>query len=147
MGFGHGEKTLRSEEGIGPATVIRFGTPRPAMQPVLSAQQRAESPSDEAVEDVKDRMVSVFKVAVPTFQHRVEIRNDARQALPAGSSRFRPDFVLDGVETFRPHPTLTVFKAIAQEVKAVSRLPTVTHLGFIGVQGEAVFLSPGLHLV
>ena len=37
MGFRHGEKTLRSEEGIGSATVIRFGTSCSAMQGVLSA--------------------------------------------------------------------------------------------------------------
>jgi hypothetical protein len=51
-----------------------------------------------------------------------------------------------GLKTLAPHPASPHFEVIAQKVKALPPLPTVSHVGLLGVQTQAIDLHPGFHL-
>jgi hypothetical protein len=50
VGFGQGEKPMRSEERIRPAAMIFVGGTMPPLELVLAAQDGPQSPTHEAVD-------------------------------------------------------------------------------------------------
>ena len=87
----------------------------------------------------------MLEVAKPAFQDRVDLRDHAPQALPARASGPAPQLVPYGSQALLAHPAPPRFEAVAEEVEALPRFPTVTHLGLVGVQGKTVSFHPGVH--
>src|ERR1700722_19042791 len=88
--------------------------------------------------------MGVHEVAEPALQHRVKGLDDAREALPARSSRPRPDVVLQAVQALLADPAPTGFESLAEELKALPRSPTVPDKRLVRMQTQAVVRDPGL---
>ena len=89
--------------------------------------------------------MGVLEVAEPSPQRRVEVRDDAREAVAARPFRLVPEAVLELVQALLAHVALTGFEPVAEEVETLSRLPAVADMRLLGVQREAVVVHPGAH--
>src|SRR6516165_4023409 len=87
------------EERVGPAKMIRERQAHTGAATRLLMQHGAQPPADELIKPAEDAGVCMLEVAEPSTQQWVEITDDTRERLPAGSSRLRPDAVLEPVQT------------------------------------------------
>src|SRR6266700_8001255 len=110
---------------------------------VLLAQKRAQPPSNELVEPLEGEGMGMFEVGKPAFQHRVEVLDDARETLPARSSRPRPDVVLEAVQALLADPTPSGFEPVAEELEPLPGLPVVADMRLVRMQTQAVVQDPG----
>ena len=86
--------------------------------------------------------MGVLEVAEPASEHRVEIGEDTRQALPARSPGLRPNAVLEPGQALLADMTPAGFEAVAEEVEALPRLPAVAEVGLVRMQTQAVGGGP-----
>src|SRR5215204_5290141 len=119
MGCVKGEQSLSGEEGIGPAFMI--GVTAPGAWPLLLLAQEGTQPSsDEAVHLGEGRMVGMLEVAEPASQRRIEVADDARQAVAARAPRLVSHLVLEPVEALLAHPSPASLEPVAQELEALA---------------------------
>src|SRR5215471_20941760 len=95
----------------------------------LLEQDRAKPPANELVEHAEGVRIGVLEIGEPAFEDRVQALDDPRVALPAGSSRPRPDLVLELVDALLADPTLSGFEPVAEELKPLPGLPAVAEMG------------------
>jgi hypothetical protein len=88
----------------------------------------------------------MLEIVKPAAQHRIQFGDDFRQTVPARALGPHPDAIAHGLATFTPHPPSPHCEVIAQEFKALPLLPTVSHVGLLGIETQAVVLHPGFHL-
>jgi hypothetical protein len=84
----------------------------------------------------------MLKVAKPPPQQRVEVRDDAREAVPAGTPRLGPDTVLKAGQAGLSYVPPPGFEAVAEKVKPYSRLPAIADVGLLRMQAQAVLGHP-----
>jgi hypothetical protein len=118
MGLGHCEKSHVGKESFWPPFMIlaTLTQPRPLL---LLTQDRPQPPSRKAVGSAKGHSVSVLEVVKPTAQHRIELRNDFRQAVSSRAFGFDPNTISKCLQTLLPNPTPPCLEAIAQKLKAL----------------------------
>ena len=117
-----GEQPGVGEEGVGPALMVGQAAPEAGMLGLL-AQDRAQSSSHEPVERREGVWVGVLEVAEPAAQHRVEIGDDPREALPLRPSRLGPDAVLEPGQALPADKPASRLEPVAEEVEAFPRPP------------------------
>src|SRR5258706_482042 len=82
----------------------------------------------------------------PALQRRIEILDDAREAVAARALRLLPHPVLEPVETLLAHPPLAGFEPISEELEALAGLAAIAHMRLVRVEGQSIGLDPVLHL-
>ena len=144
MGFGHGEKSVRSEESVRPAAVIRAAAPH--SRPLLLFPQYGSKPTtDKAVYHLEGKRICMLKVTKPSPQHRVEICDNGLDSHPLRTFGFGSDAIPQGLQTLTTYPSFPGFEAIPQKFKALTRYSTISHMGLVRVQGQTVCLDPGAY--
>ena len=115
----------------------------PDVRPLLVLQQhRAQSSSDEPIEIGKGGAMSLLEVRKPAPQHRIEISDRPFEAHASAATRLGPDTVLELVQALLAHETPAGFKTVTQELKALSRLPTVADTRAAGARGGRAAFGP-----
>ena len=69
------------------------------------------------------------------------------QTIPTRASGLLPYPLSQRQQTFPSDPSPPDFEAIAEKLKTLPRLPTISHVGLAGIKLEPVLFDPGSHLV
>src|SRR6266545_7730135 len=115
MGLLQAEQTGRGKEGVGPALMVGAAGIAPPLG--APAQDRAQAPTDEAVERREARPVAVLEVGEPAPQHGVEIADDTLQGLSQQPRRARPDGLSELGPALVARPTPAALEPVAQELE------------------------------
>ena len=110
---------------------------------VTPAQNTAQTHPNPLVEAFK-RAVAVLKVRKPADERAIDVRDDDREAVPAGAARLLPHRVFEFHQTLRPWPAMPAFEVVSEEVKATGALH-IHEMRFLGVQLQAGRLRPAAH--
>ena len=86
--------------------------------------------------------MSLLEVRKPAPQHRIEISDRPFEAHASAATRLGPDTVLELVQALLAHETPAGFKTVTQELKALSRLPTVADTRAAGARGGRAAFGP-----
>ena len=71
----------------------------------------------------------MLEVLEPTPNSRIDIGNDSLNAISASPPSLGADYILELPKTLRPHIARARFKAVSEEVKAVTLLKAVANVG------------------
>src|SRR5690625_611646 len=138
-----GEQPGIREVGVGPAYLIGPGESETGPL-FLLAQDGAQPPAYELVQALEGVAAGVLEVAKPTSQYRVQSVDDPRQALPARPSRLLPDLAFETGEALLADIASAAGEAVAKELEALCRSPTVDDVGLVRMQAKAVLRHPFL---
>jgi hypothetical protein len=108
---------------------------------VLS-KDRPQASAHKPVQALKSHRMSVFKVVKPTPKLRIQIGDYFRQTVSARALGPHPNAISKCREALFPHPAPPRLKPVAQKLKALSWLPTVTHVRLIDIKTEPVPFYP-----
>src|SRR6266545_2345483 len=89
----------------------------------------------------------MLEVVKPTAKRRIQIGNDTGQAVPTRATSLVPYPLAQRQQTFPPYPTPADFKAVAEKLKILPRLPTISHVGLVGIKPKPVLFDPHSHFV
>src|SRR5512141_1692586 len=89
----------------------------------------------------------MLEVVKPAAQRGIQIGYDTAQAVPTRAPSLVPYPLPQRQQTFPPHPAPPNFETIAQKLKTLPRLPTISHVGLVPIKLEPVLLYPGSHFV
>src|SRR6266545_1335071 len=89
----------------------------------------------------------MLEVVKPTAKRRIQIGNDTGQAVPTRATSLVPYPLAQRQQTFPPDPTPADFKAVAEKLKTLPRLPTISHVGLVGIKPKPVLFDPHSHFV
>src|SRR4030088_2687102 len=89
---------------------------------VLLAQDGAQTPAYEPVEDDVQSWRGMFEVAKPSPKHRVEIADDPLEAVPPAADRPRPHLVLERLQALLADQPPARLEPVAEELDPLPRL-------------------------
>src|SRR5512144_70252 len=89
----------------------------------------------------------MLEVVKPATQRGIQIGYDTGQAVPTRAPSLVPYPLPQRQHTFPPHPAPPNFEAIAQKLKALPGLQTISHAGLVKVKLEPVLVYPTSHFV
>src|SRR5512141_2842159 len=75
----------------------------------------------------------MLEVVKPAAQRGIQIGYDTGQAVPTRAPSLVPYPLPQRQQTFPPHPAPPNFEAIAQKLKALPGLQTISHVGLVKV--------------
>jgi hypothetical protein len=87
----------------------------------------------------------MLEVVKPAAKRGIEIGNNTSQAVPTRAPSLLPYPLAQCQQTFPPDPTPPNFEAIAEKLKTLPSLPTVSHVGLAGIELKPVLFDPGSH--
>src|SRR6266511_367514 len=143
-GCSRSEQSLGREEFIGPALMI-LSTNSDARSLLLLSKHRPQSSAYKAIHPLKRVRMSMLEIVKPTTKHRIQIGDDPCQTVPARALGPHPNAILHRLVALFAYPALPQLEMITQKVKALSLLPTVSHVGFVSTKTQAIGLYPGFH--
>src|SRR5437879_5445755 len=94
-----------------------------------------------------DQRMSLLEVVKPPAQHRIKIPDDLCQAVSARALGLHPDALAQRFEALGPHPALPRLEAIAEKLKTLSGLPTISDMGLVCIKPKPVLFHPALHFL
>ena len=71
----------------------------------------------------------MLEVLKPASNSRIDIGNDSLNTISASPSSLGADYILELPKTLRAHIATARFKAVSEEVKAVTLLKAVANMG------------------
>src|SRR5437870_8680358 len=89
----------------------------------------------------------MLEVVKPTAKRRIQIGNDTGQAVPTRAPSLLPYPLAQRQQTFPPDPTPAQLEAITEKLKTLPRLPTISHVGLVGIKPKPVLFDPHSHFV
>src|SRR5215510_793493 len=89
--------------------------------------------------------MSMLEVVKPAAKHGVKILDDLCQAVPTRALGLDPDTLTQRLKTLGPDPAPPRLEAIAEKLKTLPFLPTVSHVSLVGIKPKPVLFYPGSH--
>src|SRR5919197_4848793 len=133
----HGEQSLGCEECIWPALMI-ISTNAHAGSLLLLSKDRSQASAHECIHPLKGHGMSMLKIVKPTANRRIQLGNNLRQTVSACALGPHPNPISKCRETLFANPAPPRLEAIAQKLKALSFLSTVTDVGLVGIKTQPV---------
>ncbi|CAB3775339.1 hypothetical protein LMG29542_08721 [Paraburkholderia humisilvae] len=111
----------------------------------LSAQDRSQTTTNEAVDGREGVAVGVLEIAKPATKEWIDRGNDVLDRVTPVTPGLGPDFIPQPHEALLAHPTLARLEPVTQKLKPTTLQPTVPNVGFVGMQFQAVRINPSPH--
>src|SRR3990170_3592756 len=89
--------------------------------------------------------MSMLEVVKPTAKRGVKILDDLGQAVPSRAFGLHPNSLPQRFKTLGPYPAPPRLEMIAEKFKTLPLLPTVSHVGLVGIKPKPVLFDPGSH--
>src|SRR5918996_5980420 len=89
----------------------------------------------------------ILEVAKPTPKDRIELDNNASQAVPTRALSLLAYPLAQRQKTFLSDPASPSFEAIAEKLEALPSLPTVPNVGLVRIEPKPVLFHPGFHFI
>jgi len=98
----------------------------------LSAQDRAQTPTNESVDGREGVAAGVLERAEPATQDWVDRRNDALHRIAPMMLGHGPDFIPQSHQTLHAHPTLVRLEPLTQKLEPMTLQPAIPNEGLSG---------------
>src|SRR5262249_41817676 len=95
-------------------------------------------PPYKAIHPPKGIRMRMLEVVKPATKRRIQIGDDFRQTVPTRALSPHSNAILHGLVALFAYPAPPQLEVIAQKVKALPRLPTISHLGLVGTKTQAM---------
>jgi hypothetical protein len=138
----HGEQSLGREEFIGPALMI-ISTNSHARSLLMLSQHRPQPSPYKAVHPLKGVRMTMLEIVKPATKRRIQVGDDFRQTVSARALGPHPNAILQALVALFAYPAPPQLEMITQKVKALPRLPTISHMRFVVTKTQAIGLYPG----
>src|SRR5665213_4083602 len=113
---------------------------------LLLAQDRAQPPSDEAVEEPELGWGSLLEVTEPSSKHRIEVGDNTLQAHATTAAGLAAHLVLERFQAFLAHEPTPTLEPIAEKVESLPRFSRIADPRLVRMQPQAVRRRPGRNL-
>ena len=111
----------------------------------MLAKNRPQPPPYKAIHPLKGIRMRMLEVIKPATKRRIQIGDDFRQTVPTRALGPHSNAILHSLVALFAYPASSQLEVIAQKVKALPRLQTISHMGLVGTKTQAMGLYPGLH--
>src|SRR5215471_18163125 len=96
---------------------------------LVLSKDRPQAATHKRIHPLKGARMSMLEIIKPTAKRRIQIGDDFRQTVPPRALGPHPNAISKRCAALFPYPASPRFEAIAQKLKALPVLPTVTHMG------------------
>src|SRR5262249_11697813 len=122
-----------------------FSTNSPPRPLLMLAKNRPQPPPYKAIHPLKGIRMRMLEVIKPATKRRIQIGDDFRQTVPTRALGPHSNAILHRLGALFAYPAARQLEVIAQKVKALPRLQTISHMGLVGTKAQAMGLYPGFY--
>src|SRR5262244_2399361 len=112
---------------------------------LVLSKDHPQAATHKRLHPLKGARMSMLEIIKPTAKRRIQLGNNRGQTISARALGPHPNAISKRCAALFPYPASPHFEAIAQKLKALPVLPTVTHMGLFDVKTEPVLFHPASH--